>query len=264
VGALTSELPLLITGDNRLWIAGGSGNPMILDLDRGNAQALVAPGVGFRDGPWGAVSGDGRRMMMVPASNSSGNPMLWLDAADGQVQRYASGTQPQFFYRMCTDRKGTRWMHEGYAGVGFDLTTLGLIKTETSWLGVRCVASRDGSRVYVYALHENAIGTYSEPTPIVHKPRIYVLDTSQPMVTQTHFPVLGFFELDHYPTCRVTQGPTTCEPYGAKIALSNDDRTLFAVGDRNFIVAPVPLALRPPPGISQVQAVAPWRLKAAP
>jgi hypothetical protein len=139
---------------------------------------------------------------------------------------------------------GARWLLEGHAVYDFDLGIEGRITPPTDWFGVQSAMSRDGTRAYVYTLHYNAIGTYSEPSPIVHLPRIYVFDTSTPLTTTVDYPVLGYIELADYPACRVTQGPTSCEPYLFSLHLSSDDRTLMVVGDRRLVVAPVPDNLR--------------------
>lgn len=118
---------------------------------------------------------------------------------------------------------------------------------------VPAAMSRDGTRAYVYALHANAIGTYSEPDPVVHLPRVYVFDTSSRLTTTVDYPILGFIELADYPSCRATQGPTACEPYVFTLHLSADDRTLMVVGDRRLVVAPVPDALRG--GVPPVQVL---------
>jgi hypothetical protein len=47
--------------------------------------------------------------------------------------------------------------------------------------------------------------------------------------------VLGYFEINDYPTCRVF--PDCNHP---QMSISLDGKTLFLGGDQNFVVAPIP------------------------
>jgi hypothetical protein len=251
VGQAMESLPLAVTGENKLWYAssdGAWGNLAIYDLVRDQVeivQGTGGSGYSFYSGPWGGVSANGRRMLMPQTGSLNPRPpMLRRDAVDGALTKFPSSEPLSFFYRYSSDRRGTRWLLDGLAVYDFDLGIGGRTTPPASWFGVQSAMSRDGTRAYVYTLHERAIGTYSEPSPIEYLPRIYVFDTSLPMTTTLDYPVLGYVELADYPSCRATQGPVACEPYVFTMHLSSDDRTLMVVGDRRLVVAPVPDNLR--------------------
>lgn len=250
-GEIRDGLPLAVSGDARLWYASGDGVWGGLAVYQLGLDALDASQLDpkltytFYSGPWGAVSPNGQRMLMPQsASISPSPPMLRRDAVDGRLTMFDSNLSPSFFTRYSSDRRGKRWLLDGFAVYDFDLGLEGRIALPTGWFGVHTAMSRDGSRAYVYTLNANAIGTYSEPNPIVYKPRVYVLDTSTPLVTTVNYPVLGYIELADYSSCLATQGPVACEPYSFDMRLTDDDRTLLVIGDRRLVVAPVPDNLR--------------------
>jgi hypothetical protein len=246
-GHAPPQIPLTITGDNRLWTGGGMGFGLLgtLDLDTGEQRTL--PGrFDFYSGPWGTVSRNGRRLLMTQSlSISPAPPMLAVDLADSIISTVPP-TGFNGFARVSQSRDGSRTALESIAVFDAAWNRMGNITLPARWIGLRTMLSRDGSRAYVYALHEDAVGTYSEPDPIVFRPRIYVLDTSTTLTTLVDFPILGSFDLADDPSCRVTQptGPA-CSPYGVQTVLSDDDRTVFAIGDRKLVVVPVPGGLRP-------------------
>ncbi len=256
-GQVMESLPLAVTGEDKLWYASGSGwNDLAsYDLVRDKLEtSRGSSGYGFHSGPWAGVSANGQRMLMPQSGSiSPAPPMLRRDALDGVLTAFPSSAPLQFFYRYGSDRRGKRWVLEGQAVYDFDLGVEGRITPPAGWFGVKSAMSRDGTRAYVYALQDKAIGTYREPDPVVHLPRVYVFDTSTRLTTTVDYPVLGFVELADYSSCRATQGPTACEPYVFTLHLSADDRTLMVVGDRRLVVAPVPEALRG--GVPPVQAL---------
>jgi len=231
------------TGDGRLWLSNGLGGPGLLRLDiaSGEQQFVVPPPL-WAAGGWANVSADGRRLLYTQTlSLSPAPPMLSHDVATGAWA--ALETLPyRGFARISQSRDGSRIALETMEMFDESWQTLGRITLPAPWIALRTMLSRDGSRAYVYAVHENTVGEYAEPTnsPL---PRVFVLDTSQPMVTALSFPVLDFVELADHPSCRVNQGG--CEPYGAQAVLADDDRTVFVAGDRRFIVQPIPAPLQP-------------------
>jgi hypothetical protein len=247
-GQVMESLPLAVTGEDTLWYASSQGYLATYDLVRDQLKKVMSGtsgGYSFYMGPWAGVSANGRRMLMPQSGSISPQPpMLRRDALDGLLVAFPNSAPLGFFTRYSSDRRGARWLLEGQAVYDFDLGIEGRTTAPADWFGVQSAMSRDGTRAYVYTLHNNAIGTYTEPSPIIHLPRIYVFDTSTPLTTTLAYPVLGYIELADYPACRATQGPTSCEPYVSSMQLSSDDRTLMVVGDRRLVVAPVPDNLR--------------------
>ena len=251
------SLPLAVTGEDKLWYASGSGFNDLASYDLVSDKLETvrgSDGFSFFSGPWAGVSANGQRMLMPQSASLSPAPaMLRRDALDGVLSPFPSSAPLDFFFRYSSDRRGKRWLLEGQEVRDFDLGVEGRTTLPTDWFGVQSAMSRDGTRAYVYALHSNAIGTFREPDPIVHLPRVYVFDTSSPLTTSVDYPILGFVELADYSSCRATQGPTACEPFVFTLHLSSDDRTLMVVGDRRLVVAPVPDTLRG--GVPSVQAL---------
>ncbi|MEX8496555.1 hypothetical protein [Leptothrix ochracea] len=241
------DLPLAITGDNLAWLDRGS--LLVQDLNRNAERAVYANnGSTYNFGqPWGVVSPNGRRMLVTQtALFSPAPPPLWRDASGGvstaatDLNAFPTGQPITFFYRVASDRTGSRWALESAALYDFGLNKLGDLSLPSGWVALRTALSGDGSRAYVYALNQNAIGTYSEPNPIVYWPRIYVFDTTSAPTLTTSYPLLNFIELPDYPACLATQGPVVCAPYELNFALTDDDRTLLAMGDRKLLVIPIP------------------------
>ena len=243
------HLPLPITGDNLMWLA--AGNPftslLAFDLNTNKPVSIPYPAnteISFYYGPWAAVSPDGRRMMMTQqTSTTAETPMLFWDTAEGKLNAY-TGADIRGFYRYSTSHDGQRWNIDGYWQRGFDLGKLGQIVLPQGWYSNTTVTSRDGKFLYVYALNERAIGTYSEPSPTTIWPRIYVFDLTEQLVTKTDYSILGYIELSDYPACQATQGPEVCSAYSVELAITDDDRTILALGDRRLVVVPVPSIYR--------------------
>jgi hypothetical protein len=240
--AMYTSIGLPVTGDGRVWYGAGSGWNSLESLNVRTGQRASISGIGteytFYQGPWGVATQDGRHLLLTQSLGiSSRPPMLGLDLADGVLR-----TQPAMDYngftRIGMSRNGSRRASLDTAVV-YDAAwqTVGRITLPTNWTAFRVAVSRDGSRTYVYAQHDSSIGEYAEPSPVNFQPRVFVLDSSQVLVTQLDLPVLGFFDLQDYPSCRVRQA--ACEAYGTQMALSDDDRTLFLMGDRFLVVQPV-------------------------
>jgi len=246
------------TGDGRLWLGNGAGGAGFLRLDvASGAQQFVVPAPLWAAGGWSHVSADGRRLLHTQTLGlSPAPPMLAHDVASGAWAALESAPY-RGFANVAQSRDGSRVVVENLELFDDGWRTLGRITLPSPWIAMRTMLSRDGSRTYVYAIHENTVGEYAEPasSPL---PRVYALDTSQPMVTALSFPVLDFVELSQHPSCRVNQGG--CEPYGAQVVLADDDRTVFVAGDRRFVVVPIPAPMQAAAAsVVRAKAAAPLR-----
>ena len=228
------SVPLAIMGDNRLmhpahgWV----------DLETGSVTPLSYADGGyytFQLARWGAVSGNGMRMIRPDSGMYSPHaPMYHMDLLNRTFQPYSSASTP-FFYRYAVSHDGSTWAMNDQV-VDFDLNLKGNFALPTGWVGNEFVLSRNGSRLYYYA--QNA--------GISSGVRIYVFDTSQALTTTVNFPVLGYIDVADMPNCAydASGGTPECYTFNTRMAIADDDQTLFVVGDRKFLVVPVPVGLQ--------------------
>jgi hypothetical protein len=240
------ELPLPITGDNMLWVESGPGS-FGYDLLNSVPKSIVDPNSPYTypHTTKAAVSPNGQRMLMNQPSNSTFPPLLYWDAADPQIRSFPdTGIFDIGFYDARSDRQGQIWAFDHNDVRGFDIGLLAKSDAPADWTGWRRVISHDGTRMYAYSLHANAIGHSSEPNPIVHYPRVYVFDISTPPTQAVSYPIIGSFDLSDYVACRFDSPQGVCWAIDLSLAITDDDRTLIAVGDRRFIAVPIPANLR--------------------
>jgi hypothetical protein len=227
--------PLTIVGDNRLMHATYGW----VDLDTGATKPVLFQQYNGFGGSasWAAVSGNGMRMIRPDSGMySPRGPMYHADVTNDAFVAYNSSLTP-YFYRYAVNHDGTVWSLEGQV-VDFDLNLLGYATLPDGWLSNQAAMSRDGTRLYHYA-QSASFGT---------KPRIYVFDTSKAQTTQVNLPVLGYIEFDDLPNCPYNQNGgyyDQCYTFESRIVISDDGRTLFVVGDRKFVVVPIPSTMTP-------------------
>lgn len=248
------SLPLAITGDDLLWLRSGTGWSHLLTHDLTSGATLADRGstaeYSFYGGPWGAVSGNGRYLLMAQSGGISPAPVMLRRDAAGGADAAASDLLPlgqnvetRFFYRASVDRQGTRWALDNFRVFDFDLNRIGDLVLPGGWIALATAVSPDGSRTYVYSVADNAIGTYHEPAEEGPLPRVHVFDSSSAMGAVASLPLLGSFDLADYSGCRVTQGSQVCYPYDIHMVMTDDSRSLLVVGDRRVVVTPVPAGM---------------------
>jgi len=121
------------------------------------------------------------------------------------------------------------------------------------------VISPDGTRAYVLVVRGADL---NQPSTTV-KPRVFVFDTSGDVGTTAAVPVLGFFELDDYPSC--LNDLSVCDLFPSA-AISLDGGTLFFAGSDKLVIAPIPpegtlsTASVGTPGNPATIRAMPWRL----
>lgn len=242
---MAGVFPMMVLGDGTLRFPSPAAffdvnNWMQFNPDTG---ALSAIGGGLSDdfvrGPFGVVSADGRRGMV--SRGSSNYPLMTIDMSEGYYRTYEGESLPMEFQQLATDRKGGKWLMDNLEVYDSWLALQGSISWPQGWLFWNSVVSRDGSRAYVYAIDDASFDYWFGEYPTEAKPRIYVYDLSPLPTRVTNFPLLGYFEFDDYASCR---GGTGCVAV-PRMAIAQDDKTLFLLGDRNFVALPVPAQYLP-------------------
>jgi len=232
--AANPAMPLAVTGDNRLLMSLGSQWSGVLHYDLGRGQVLPLPSGDFTfyGGPWGRVSPNGQRLMLVQSASISPRPPLLLrDAGDGVLRPFTQNLTT-FYYRGSSDRRGLRWALDANV-YSHELVGEGQLAPPDGWFGQESAMSRDGSRTYLFT--RNATVSLS---------RIWVFDTSRPVGAGFNHPVLGSLEPLLQPSCANEVQDDSCNGYATRLVLTDDDRSLIAVGDRHLVVVPLPADLR--------------------
>ena len=234
--ATNLQVPLPVMGDNRVLNASYGW----VDLDTGarSTVGMSSSDIMFMAG-WGAVSADGMRMLRPDSGDfSPAGPMYHLDLLNDKFVAYPGGVKSSFS-RFAVNHDGSSWAFNNQV-FDFEQNLKGNVKLPDGWIGSESVFSRDGSRFYLYA--QSDLG--SDPA------RVYVFDTSRVLTTTVNFPVLGFIAVPDKPNCPYDlynpYNPLdlSCDTFGTRIAITDDDQTLFLGGDRKFVVLPIPAALR--------------------
>ena len=232
-GGAAAELgvPLPVMGDNRML----NGTYGWVDLDTG-AVTAVNSNDSFNAASWGAVSGNGLRMLRPDSGlTTPRGPMHYLDVLSDKFLAYTGNVTP-FFYRFAVNHDGSSWAFNNQV-FDFQQNLKGNIQLPDGWLSNQSVFSRDGSRLYLYAQSE--LGGVQA--------RVYVFDTSRSLTTTTNFPVLGFIPIADKPNCPYNSNSgylDGCYTFETRITIADDDQTLFLAGDKKFVVLPIPAGLR--------------------
>lgn len=118
----------------------------------------------------------------------------------------------------------------------------GLVRLPAShranWVVVSAQIRSDGQRIYVLAYPN--LGNQESSTSGM-KPRVYVLNSSS--FAAAELPVMGYFEIDDYPSTCIAAGGTCWQ--GLASAISPDDFTLFYSGALRTLVIPIQGTLLP-------------------
>lgn len=223
---------LAVTNDGRAWFQGGTwGGLNYFDLVTREFGSLgSSQQYSFYSGPWFSVSGDGSRLNIVQSASISPSPaMLYLDSGNSMARVNPAGLN--FWYEAAQSLRGERFVEGTYKVWDRDFNLIGeLALPDSSWIGRTPLVSPDGARVYVMAYQSAAS---SDPAI---KPRVFVFDSSTRVVLSTRLPLLGYFELADYPTCRSFAYGCDTRALGT---ISPDGKTLFFIGDSKLVVAPV-------------------------
>lgn len=204
----------------------------------------------FYSGPWFSISGDGDRLLVVQSGSITPSPpMLYLDSSDEAVKVNPVGIK--FWYEAAQSLRGERFVEGTYKVWDRSFNLIGnIVLPGNSYYGRLPIFSPDGNRLYILSYHSSAFSGSNNSSNSSTNPRVYVLDTSQKLVTTTNLPVLGYFDISDYPTCSNSSYGCDTRPLGT---ISPDGKTLFFIGDKNLIVAPIPTLqqITPPAQIQQ-------------
>jgi len=244
---------LPVTLDGRAWLSqarinpGCAGQPLWgelgwYDKTLGTFQ-LFDPAVSFpgrfANGPSFIMSRNGERLIMHLESNQTSPPMVYLDMTEG-VLHTTPQDQAAWFQFASTSDDGSRMLFDHDRLLNDQFETVGRVSIPPyslpfidPALAAASVLSPDGSRAYVLTYPSSFLG--QPTTPASPLPRVWVLDTTDD-VGDAPLPVLGYFELDDYPSC--LQG-VPCD-FRARAEISLDAGTLFFAGDERLVVTPIP------------------------
>lgn len=225
-----SDSPMPISGGNLAWIQSFEGRAY--NLAR-SAPATAAEQNGAVACYFCASSPDGRRMIFNQDPTSfPGPPLAWWDAAEGATHFYTTSSVG-VFYAAPSDHAGTRWILD-FRVFDFDFSVLGVLDVPDPWTALRYALSRSGRRAYVYADNGGDL------------PKVFVYDTTGPLITTTSYPLLGSIDVAALASCPDTDGPGGCSRYRLGFRITDDERTLLAIGDRRLLVIPIPAELQSP------------------
>ncbi len=130
-----------------------------------------------------------------------------------------------------------------------------------NYIAVASAVNTAGTRAYALAYDSTDLTNAAAHS----LPRVYVFDTSTPGAADARMPMVGYFTVAHYPTCRVA-AQCSLRP---RVALSPDGNTLFFAGDQQLLVVPVPAentltsANKIRPGVTGI-VTKPWRVNTRP
>lgn len=235
---------LAMTNSGRAYFRGATGHPGVAYFDLVTREFGATPSSGannfYGGGPWFSVSGDGSRLYVTQTTGVSPPvPMLYLDSGAAQFRENPANLIG--WYEEAQSLRGERFAegtYNHYTVRDRDFAIIGtMAPPDAQYLGRTLVLSPDGSRAYVMAYNQEAFQGGAQ------LPRVYVFDSSTRPATGTDLPLLGYFDLPGYPTCHKNFYECDTRALGT---ISPDGKTLFFIGDANFVVAPIP-ALTPSP-----------------
>ena len=237
---------LSVMGDNRLM-----NNFGWIDLDSGVVTPLKYAGFtdGYRSAPWGAVSGNGQRMMRPDSGRTSpSGPIMHLEVDNGIFTPYGEMRTP-YFYDYAVNHEGSKFAFNNQV-VDYNMNVLGNYVLPADWYSNVSVFNRSGSRLYVYAFRSDG-----------GRGRVYVYDTSQALTATVNFTMIGSIEVTDSPSCPFVYSGSgnydNCYFNMSNMAMSDDGKTLFFAGDRAFVVLPVPANMQSAAPVRQGPAMIP-------
>ena len=247
---LSQGLP--VSPDGRLWFAtgtasgGGFAELTTLNLNTGERVKPTEPTGyhSFYNGPTFAMSRNGSRLLGQQNSGISGGDELTYGVRVDPVTNVVSLTikvRSPFDIRFTADGQHTLLNFKRVLDGNDDL--FGLVQLpavdQFDWTVVAAQITSSGSRVYLLAY---PVQGNLEASSSGIKPRVYVIDSSTASADPAGLPVLGYFEIDDYPSpCSTAY--SACWALLAS-AITPDDRTLFFAGSLRNVVVPVATTLK--------------------
>jgi hypothetical protein len=256
IGALNWTRPGLPVGaDGKVWLRlTGVCYSELGYYDPADAAVHVLPVSSsspcpYLDGPEFAIARNGERMVLWPHAfvNEDPKPMLYMDTSDRVLHVGNSRTSANiggWGISAYSNNDGSRTLYDMYYVLDEVQNRVGNLEVPDygpaipqapaaqGAAKIAAIISPDGTRAYVLTYRN---GDISQPSQL--KPRVYVFNTAV-AVGNNPLPLLGYFELDHYPSCHVFQGGCDTRP---PAAISMDGRTLYFGGSDLLVVKPIPL-----------------------
>jgi hypothetical protein len=184
------------------------------------------------EGPWFTVSGNGERVYISQSVNATPK-LLALDAKDGVLFEVPNAGSFNNLRDASINMDGSRLI-----GTQFDVRNLayqniGNVEVaHQNFISVASTVNATGTRAYVLAYEQ---GDLSRTVP-QFLPRVYVFNLTTAQAAGLRMPMLGYFTINDYPTCRNTQ-QCSIRP---RAALAPDGKTLFFAGNAKLVITPIP------------------------
>lgn len=255
---------LAYTNDSKLWFSNDNGSGLGVGLKswyegRQQLDSVNSPLLLSYEGPWFTVSGNGERMYVSQSTNATPK-LLAIDAKDGILFEVPGAGTANNLRDASINLDGSRLI-----GTQFDVRNLayqdiGNVEVaHENFISVASAVNPAGTRAYVLAYEQ---GDLSIAVP-QFLPRVYVFDLMTPQSAGVRMPMLGYFTIADYPTCRDAQ-QCSLRP---RTVLAPDGNTLFFAGDAKLVVTPIPaenalVSSAGAPVLQKARAVMkPWRVE---
>ncbi len=248
---------LSITADSRLWLSldqfNGSPFKTVTSIDLltgeasvpGDAQLDPSARFIFHQGPTFTVPRNGSGLLGRQNAGLSGSDDTYyavkVDTASGKLTSTPKVRSP-FDLRFTHD--GQRVLVDMARVIDSNDDLLGLVRVpaadQSGWLVAAAQISSNGARVYLLAYPNTG---FQESSASGLKPRVYVINSSAASADPAGFPVLGYFEINDYPSTCVPDQNSNCWA-SLSSTLSPDDNTLFFSGSLHTLVVPISTTLK--------------------
>jgi hypothetical protein len=259
---------IAVANDSKVWFSNDNGNGVGVSLKywdplhSGPATQVLSPLLLPNEGPWFTMSGNGERIYISQSVNATAK-LLAVDAKDNVLFEVPNAGSFNNLRDASINMDGSRLIGTLFDVRDLDYRNIGNVEVaHQNFISVASTVNPAGTRAYVLAYEQ---GDLSRTVP-QFVPRVYVFNLTTPGTAGQRMPLLGYFTVNDYPTCRNSQ-QCNIRP---RAALAPDGNTLFFAGDAKLVVKPIPAentlisAASAPVVSKQVLQTRPWKVNARP